>query len=345
MQNTSQVLLRNSDLLQSHHCLLLGASDTELIDVWPSHNLQLFNHHYAHHLAFQNCRFESQFSHLVDLSVFRTVADCVVIVLPKSRALLDFWLHQINSQCATDTLVLLVGEKNAGIQSASKQLQCVVTSIDKIDMARHCQLWLGRLKGNGTFNVIDYKKTFSTECLNQGLTFTSIPGVFNHGALDEGTELLLDNLGKIPAHRILDFGCGAGVLGLHLKKLQPDADVDMLDASAEAVYASQQSALLNQLDVNVFASNGLSEVRGRYKAIYSNPPFHTGIKTDYSVTEHFIRGAAEHLIEGGELRIVANAFLKYPSLIEKYIGECKVVAESSKFRVYSAIKRRLLARR
>ena len=42
---------------------------------------------------------------------------------------------------------------------------------------------------------------------------------------------------------------------------------------------------------------------------------------------------------GGELRIVANSFLRYQPLIEEHFGACSVKAEGQGFRIYSAKRR------
>lgn len=335
MQNTSQVLLRNEADFATGRSLLLGVSDPDLLSRWPA-PLVAWTNLYHDYLKLKARAAEVAYGHLIP----QAEVEKVVVVLPKSRELLNFWLTQLNALYPAGTPVWLVGAKDAGVQGASKQLKSACRQADKVDMARHCQLWRGELAGGGDFALADWEQQFSVDTSAQPLELVSIPGVFNHGALDAGTALLLNHLGKIPKGRVLDFGCGAGVLGLSLKQRQPEATVDLLDTSAEAVYASQRSAELNELEVTVFASDGLSEVEGRYAAIYSNPPFHTGVKTDYDVTERFIAGAAGLLLPGGELRIVANAHLKYPPLIEKYFGACAVVAETPKFRVYSARRKR-----
>jgi len=71
-------------------------------------------------------------------------------------------------------------------------------------------------------------------------------------------------------------------------------------------------------------------------AILSNPPFHVGVHTDYFATENLLRKAAKHLKNGGELRLVANSFLKYQPLIEEHLGICAIKAEGQGFRIYRA---------
>ena len=342
MHNTTAVLIRNIDELEEKSSLVLGLWDTQLLSQWlDADRLHVWCNSFTSYQAARSRGFRAEFSHTIP--VLEGIQQ-VVIILPKSRELLNCWLTQLNAAYATGTKVYLVGEKKAGIQGGAKQLAGYCDKTVKLDMARHCQFWGADLRGGGRFNLAEWQQVFAIGEGDDALQFASIPGVFKHGELDEGTALLLDNLGKIPSHRVLDFGCGAGVVGLHLKKRWPDATVEMLDTSAEAVYASRQSAQMNQLDVEIYPSNGLSQVKGLFKAIYSNPPFHTGVRTDYSVTEQFIRDVAGQLMVGGELRIVANSFLKYPTQIEQHIGPCQVIAENSKFRVYSAIKRRVQKR-
>ncbi|MNU10965.1 Ribosomal RNA small subunit methyltransferase C [compost metagenome] len=56
--------------------------------------------------------------------------------------------------------------------------------------------------------------------------------------------------------------------------------------------------------------------------------------TDYQASEDLLREARDHLLPGGELRIVANSFLKYPPLIEYHLGPCQTLAEGDGFRIY-----------
>lgn len=49
--------------------------------------------------------------------------------------------------------------------------------------------------------------------------------------------------------------------------------------------------------------------------------------------------APKYLKKGGRLRIVANAFLPYPDMLDKAFGSHEVLAKTGKFKVYQAIKR------
>lgn len=110
--------------------------------------------------------------------------------------------------------------------------------------------------------------------------------------------------------------------------------------SAPAVEASRATLAANGLEGDVFASNVFSEVTGRFDIIISNPPFHDGMETSLEAAQTLIRGAVRHLGSGGELRIVANAFLPYPKLLDEIFGFHEVLAQTGRFKVYRTVMTR-----
>lgn len=263
--------------------------------------------------------------------------DAAVIYLPKSHALLEMMLRMLAQSLVPDSQVFLVGENQSGIRSGKAVLDKIIGPAVKVEAARHCVLYRARLEIPAPpFNLDDWAITFQTRFQGHELAVISFPGVFSHGKLDEGTRLLLDSLEVPPGARVLDFGCGSGVIGAAAKVLQPDSVVDLVDSNALALEASRRTMLVNSLEANIRPTDIFSDVKNIYALILSNPPFHTGVQTDYRVVERFLAGATNHLERGGRLRIVANRFLKYPILIEKHFGRCKILAEDHSYRVYEA---------
>ncbi|MNP38990.1 Ribosomal RNA small subunit methyltransferase C [compost metagenome] len=79
---------------------------------------------------------------------------------------------------------------------------------------------------------------------------------------------------------------------------------------------------------------------GRFDMIISNPPFHDGMETSLEAAQTLIRTAVRHLNSGGELRIVANAFLPYPKVLDEVFGFHEVLAQTGRFKIYRAIMTR-----
>lgn len=330
MDPRSQVLLRQADHFTPEKLLLAGAPADHLLAEWPQASAWSWladeyrvlqragTAHYGHQLP------------------QLAVADAVLF-LPKSRELTEYLLHTLAGLPGMQRL-FLVGEKKAGIERAAKQL-AQFGKTWKLDSARHCQLWLCELGPPAGLPPApeQWQQQFSVALPGaEPLQLCSLPGVFSHGRLDRGTALLLEHLDDLPAGHLLDFGCGAGVLGAALKRRYPHCMVSLLDVDAFALESSRRTLAANGLEAQVLAGAGIADAPGQLAAIVTNPPFHKGVHTHYQATEELIRQAAGHLLPGGELRLVANSFLRYPELIEAHLGPCRVLAERDGFRVYSA---------
>lgn len=334
MDPKSQVLLRQADLFNGP-LLLAGAPADALGDAliqaqlwsWLADEYQPLAQRYGERVSF---------GHLPPA----TQAAAAVLFLPKSRELTDYLLQALASLPSMQR-IFMVGEKKAGIERAAKQLQALGVSW-KLDSARHCQLWQCELEpaaGSGPSLEAKQQRFVVTHAQCE-LQVCSLPGVFSHGRLDLGTALLLEHLDGLPQGHWLDFGCGAGVLGAALKHGYPQAEVSLLDVDAFALESSRRTLMLNGLQANVLAGAGIADAPAGLAAIISNPPFHKGVHTHYRATEQLIEQAARHLRLGGELRLVANSFLRYPELIERHLGACRVLAERDGFKVYSALRAR-----
>ena len=161
----------------------------------------------------------------------------------------------------------------------------------------------------------------------------ALPGVFSAAELDLGTQMLL---ATVPAMKgsLLDFGCGAGVIGSVLAKRNPGLKVTMVDINALALESSRRTLAINDLQGEVHASDVYSDITGSFDQIVSNPPFHAGLKTFYAATETFLARAPEFLRPHGSLTIVANAFLRYQPILEAHFKRTEVSNSDAKFKVY-----------
>ena len=162
-----------------------------------------------------------------------------------------------------------------------------------------------------------------------------MPGVFSAGELDHGTALLLSTLTQKVQGRVLDLGCGAGVIGSYLKQQNPRIELVMSDIHAMALASAERTLRENDLSGEVIASDVFSDLQGKFNLIISNPPFHDGIDTAYRAVQELVAQAKWFLVQGGELRIVANSFLPYPELLEQAFGAYDVLAKTNKFKVYT----------
>lgn len=331
MDPRSEVLLRQAELFAGN-LLLAGLPADDLLGHLPA--ARGWSWHAGEQAQLQ-ARFpdRSQFGTTPDSQNF----DAAVLFLPKSRELTDYLLEALAARLPGRELYL-VGEKRAGIERASKQL-AVFGKPRKLDSARHCQLWQVTVEHAPAEPDLPALAQHFTLHLEDGpLQVVSLPGVFSHGRLDRGTALLLRHLDQLPAGHLLDFGCGAGVLGAVLKRRYPANRLTLLDVDAFAIASSRLTLAANDLQAEVLAGDGIDAAPKGLSAILSNPPFHQGVHTSYGATEQLLREAAKHLLEKGEIRLVANNFLQYAPLIEKHLGPCRTLTAADGFHIYQATR-------
>ncbi|QPB84595.1 methyltransferase [Pseudoalteromonas rubra] len=339
LTNPSLLLLRNEEELTGQQILVVNHQRdgflSELKQLNPQANISAFSYDFADHQAADKvANITSYVSH--SLPKLNDI-DLVIYYYPKSKPEAQMMFDNIRALCSEQTRLLVVGENKGGVKSAEKQLQGKCAAHYKLDSAKHCILYeFAQLQPLAQFDIASYQQTFSINVAGQQFDAVSVPGVFNHGKLDIGTKLLLEHLDLPTKGNMLDFGCGAGIIATFVLNQSPKVRFSCLDVNALALYACEQTLRLNGHEAELVLSDGLRQLKGRFDAIISNPPFHTGIKTDYDIAEGFIKGVTEHMGKGSQLHIVANSFLKYPPLIEACFGQCDTLIKNTKFAVYRA---------
>jgi len=339
LSNPSQLLLRNIDLLNAKKPLLINPPADQLCreikQQYSDTELSCFTFNYADHcyltqLSNAQCHFGASYQ-----PSDNNKHDLVVIFFPKSKNEFSYTLAMLANHLTDNANVLIVGENKGGVKSTIKLSQDFLNYGEKIDSARHCTLFSGEFTGQRNhFELAQWYKNYSLKINNIELTISSLPGVFSQKELDVGTKLLLNNLPEKMQGEVLDFGCGAGVISAYLGKKHPQTQLNLLDVNALALNSAEHTLAINGLQGNVFASDSLSNVKGNYQHVVSNPPFHQGLKTHYAATETFLAGVKKHIKKSGDITIVANNFLRYQSIMEDNITKTTKVINKNGFAIY-----------
>jgi 16S rRNA G1207 methylase RsmC len=151
----------------------------------------------------------------------------------------------------------------------------------------------------------------------QELTLTSGSGVFAQGRLDVGTAVLFRETDPPAPGRILDLGCGYGMIGLAIARAVPGAEVTGVDVNERALLlARENAASLGVADRFTAALPDDVAPDATYDEIWSNPPIRIGKDALHALLLRWL----PRLAPGGRAVLVVGKNLGADSL-QRWLGE------------------------
>ena len=149
----------------------------------------------------------------------------------------------------------------------------------------------------------------------------SSPTRFSPRGLDRGTALMLAHADIRPGMKLLDLGCGTGVVGAYAAKC--GAQVWMSDVSPEAVETAAQTMAENHVSAEkIIVSDAFDAIdEAGFDCILCNPPYHT----DFAVARRMIEKGFNRLKIGGAMTLVVKRELWYRKKLESIFGGVRVL--------------------
>ncbi|MFJ8884660.1 methyltransferase [Streptomyces sp. NPDC102402] len=177
-----------------------------------------------------------------------------------------------------------------------------------------------------------------------GRTVTNHAGIFCAERLDIGTRFFLKHLpDRKGPDRVVDLGCGNGVVGTAAALANPDAAVTFIDESYQAVASAEATFHDNagpDAEAEFLVGDAMADVPpASVDLVLTNPPFHSHQAVTDATARNMFHGARTALRQGGELWVVGNRHLGYHTQLRRIFGNCVTVAGDPKFVVLRAVKR------
>lgn len=226
--------------------------------------------------------------------------------------LLRDWIEQAHDRLAPDGRFLLASR--AG-QDPREEVGKVFGKVDLQAHQKRQGTVLSARRTKSASRTRERRHTVTCEHRGRTLAIDTRPGVFVYGRLDPGTKALLTRLQTEEGERILDLGCGTGVLGIAAALDANDPAPVLVDSNARAVDLARHNA----------EANGLPQARALLRAdgedlgdhpfdlALCNPPYFG----DGRIARSLIATAARTLDPKGRLLLVAKDVRRHGELLEE----------------------------
>lgn len=171
---------------------------------------------------------------------------------------------------------------------------------------------------------------------NQPLEIEATEGLFSPRGADAGTLSMVSAVELESGQKLLDLGCGAGLVGIAAAKVLGEENVWMTDVDPAAVRCAAENAKRNDVEnVHLCCGDALDAVDASgFDWILSNPPYHA----DFSVAKKFIEKGFNRLKLGGKLVMVVKRELWYRNKLTAIFGGVRM-QEIGGYFVFTAEKR------
>ena len=167
----------------------------------------------------------------------------------------------------------------------------------------------------------------------QRLEFSSASGMFSIGKVDRGSRVLIEDSTVNSGMKVLDYGCGWGVVGIAIAKAFLKCTVEMIDVNQRALKYAKMNIRSNR----VSNCSVVKSASGDYDTILFNPPQKIGKQGCFDLISDCYR----LLKKGGSLQLVARhnkGGKVLRAYMEELFGNVSDLTKSGGFRIYFSSK-------
>lgn len=330
-------LLLINDSFGALSCALSGCPQVQVNDSVLAAKGTLYNRR-------QNNIADSGLQQLSSLAPYPAQPDIVLLKLPNNHSYLQYILQQLAAVVTPQSIILASAKAKDISRNVLAMFDNTLGPATASLTVKKCRLIQCRfsmpLAGSA---AVKFPLVWPLEQTN--FTVINHANVFSREKLDQGARFFLQHLPEIKStQRVIDLGCGNGVLGLALLNQHDDFQLLCCDESYMAVDSARQTIANNLPDklalCEFVVDDCLSQQTDKSADIVlCNPPFHQQHAVTSHIASQMFTDAKRVLKQGGRLRIVANRHLGYADVLKRLFGNCQQLAADPKFIILEAIKR------
>lgn len=194
-------------------------------------------------------------------------------------------------------------------------------------------------------DVKSAKKVINYKIKDEKFEFLTDNGVFSKTKVDFGTDAMLraflDENKKLENIRILDIGCGYGVVSVVLKRFFEKVKILSTDVNERALELTKENIKKNngKDDFEVRKSFVFENISENFDIILSNPPIRAGKQVIFQIYEE----SFSHLNKDGKFYCVVQTKHGAKSTqkeLHKLFGNCTTLAIELGYRIFKCVNKK-----
>ena len=236
--------------------------------------------------------------------------------------------------------LICVGANDVGISSVEKAFKVLFDQPRSLSK-HHCKVLWG-VRGDTPPETLTGWAEAGRLQIVPSLGCWSRPGLYNWNKIDAGSALLVQHLPDDLHGRAADLGAGWGYLSQQLlRRGRNITSIDLFEAEELALTAAKANLEPHAATAALRfhwhdVAQGLPAAA--FDLVVMNPPFHDGKAVDIELGRAFLTSAAQGLVPGGKLFLVANRQLPYEEILSAAFSSQTMLVENAVYKVLAAVR-------
>lgn len=276
-----------------------------------------------------------------DCSQYADVSfDVVYLRVPKVKALLNHLIREAMRILKPQGKFICVGFNDEGIKNTFKKIEKAFGELVEQELlGKGLRIAEFALINPKIDQIEDRDYTVVKSVVNElSLNLSSKAGIYGAEKIDQGSlflcEAVLVHCGAKAFEKVLDLGCGNGLISLVLAKTFTSSEFIATDNNITATTLCELNFANNNVKGSVILGDCADTSESKqFDLIVSNPPFHQGFDTSENLTIRFLAATERLLTKKGEAWFVMNRFLKIESLAKRTSLQMNLMSENSQFKI------------